>query len=168
MRPRAEALPAKVLRNLTHLARAWGGDILSVTPKEFDTYCWRKDFAEAPFVSGSLGCNYAKKTIVFVPGDDINWSGLTHEMGHCFASRVKPEDANEGDFTGWEYRLARKVGSQKDWLFLNKGYSLDYGYDIGYYLKNDPKELRRKLKQLVLHSKELGLLDAALNPIAVR
>ena len=165
-----DPMPQKVLAKLTRLARQWGGNILSVTPEVFETYKSREDFDEAPFTIGALGVVYSEKLIVFVPGaQDVNWPALTHEMGHCFASMVKPEQADESSFIGWEFRLARLVGTQSEWLPLNSAYVLtEDGYNISHLLEKNPKRLRSELKKSVQHSKELGLLDSNLNPIAIR
>jgi len=165
-----DPMPTKVLAALTRLARLWGGDILPCTPEEFEVYASRADFEDAPFISGAgLGVLFKEKLVLYVPGaKDVNWSGITHEMGHVFASKEGPQEANEGSFLGWEYRLARLVGTQKEWLALNQEYWMNSGETIGGLLKSNPKQLRAELKANVAESKRLGLLDADLNPIAIR
>lgn len=165
-----QPLPPKVLGALTRLARLWGGDILSCTPEEFAVYASRTDFEDAPFISGDgLGVIFEEKLVIYVPGaKDVNWTGLTHEMGHVFASEKDPQQADEGAFLGWEFRLARLVGTQKEWLALNQEYWMNSGDTIGELLKSNPKQLRAELRASVVESKRLGLLDENLNPISIR
>ena len=104
----------QVFKKLQGYARRWGGDIVKVTQTGFK----RSKCGIAPFTDWDLGCKHSTKTVFFsshCEPDDIEAyaTGIIHEMGHVFASKVAPnrqKPSAEFDFFGWEVLLAEKIG----------------------------------------------------------
>lgn len=121
-----------IIDRLRPFCRAWGGDLIEVTPFQFKRlFNYRltgefgenaHSFEEAP-AADFHGVVYELKHVYVVP-----WyataNGLIHEMGHVFASELPPDDCDEMSFLGWEAVLALTVGAYRDWSRLNDSYGL--------------------------------------------
>lgn len=104
---------ANEVQKLRSLCRKWGGDLLRVSKEEFKELGegWSstsRHFHEAPFTDSSLGVHWPSRTIVYA-GVPLWWE-IVHEMGHAFASKEDPSNADELAYLGWEYQLAKSLG----------------------------------------------------------
>ena len=155
----------KGVNQLLELASSWGGAVVQCNRKYFES----RVVNGAPF-SNDLGVDYEHKLVFAVTGALYeNPGGVILEMGHVFASLVAPQDADEYDFLGWEFMLARKVGLVDEWLDSMDDYSIADSPNIafpefGYMELDDQDEV---LCARVEHARELGLIIGE-EPVSVR
>ena len=163
-----------VVQRLRRRARRWGGDLIEVSDKEFES----RRVPQAPFTGWHVGLRFRAKQVVFAefaqPRDIAFFTAtLLHEMGHVFATTRAPYKAEEYDFLGWEIALARKVGlTDAAFCRANADYEIDEHQGDAYYgqfrdFVGDPKGRLAFLTQRVERAKELGLIRRG-HPVSVR
>lgn len=145
------------IAKLRKLCQKWGGDLVELPEKDFeslldgyirhgssDRFVEVSDFHPCPF-NASLGVRWGKKHVYYTRAargfwkgsvwtdlsEPVSWTDVIHEMGHVFASAKRPDQADEYNFFGWEYALARQVGDPEKWRRANKDYSVGSGDDLG-------------------------------------
>lgn len=120
-----------VIKSLARHARRWGGRIVEYSDAEYRRVKHQFGWSEAPFHPGNLGVNWPGKVIGIAAGA-IDWPAVIHEMGHVFASRLKPDRSAEWEFLGWEIVLAR----QYDLPFYrrcNHDYGIEWSWNGNHY-----------------------------------
>lgn len=104
---------------LTEIVRAWGGNIVQISPEQMGLQEEAPGFSGAPFTR-QLGIDWSRKIVYHV---DAHWADLIHEIGHVFATLADPDACQEFDFLGWEFVLAKKIGgSLATWIKKNAEY----------------------------------------------
>lgn len=147
---------------LVTLAHQWGGQFIHVTSESF----WRGDrpyklgLSKAPF-DPYLAIEWDRMEMWFADPDP---GPIIHEMAHLFACQVPPEHADEFDFFGWEYALARKVRGVGEWMKSNREYGIAPDQEFGTMTKRQRKQV---LDERLDYAQALGILDG-LNPIPIR
>lgn len=106
----------EAIKALSDIAASWGGSVHLISMDlwyEIKKECVNGNAWTAPPEDGHY-LNY--KTKEFRLSADLGNAGvLIHEMGHCFASFVAPDDSAEWDWFGWEICLAKQVGCYDIW-----------------------------------------------------
>lgn len=171
-------VPSRVsvrVKKLQALALSWGGQVIGLSKLEFEEAELKESYSEAPFSANNLGVIWEEKKIVF--SGDVHWYELVHEMGHVFASRVCPYEADEVSFFGWEYALAKQLRGVSEWKEQNKDYAIaptlpsektgpgESWEEFGMYTNGRQMEI---IRERVKYAKSVGLLDDALQPMAIR
>lgn len=114
---------------LLSLVRSWGGDIIYVADIG-------DRFSPAPF-NFCLGLDWHARLVacrVSSPGpieDPVMLGSVIHEVAHLFATLKEPWYAEEYDFLGWEWAVARDCGLVDEWLDSMGSYSVGDGDDFG-------------------------------------
>lgn len=147
----------RIFRKLQSIARDMGGQLWTVGEDEWKLRRDLKNSFVAPF-DGSLMLELETLT-VFLRLDDEqhvtlkNLTGIIHEMGHAFAVDEDPNHADEFEFIGWEWALARKVGiTFKEWCENNDEYAItEDGETIGDFLDGSVRIIRER------HQSSVGL-----------
>lgn len=170
------------LKKLRDFAILHGGSIEDVPQKEFhelDTG-YHKPWSPCPFDVG-IAVNWAEKRLVYTvsplrrQGRPPSISTFIHELGHIFASKKPPSQAQEIEWLGWEKAWVKKLGlTWKQWANHDYGIYWDYtfkGKDVQYDTLEDlagkPGERKfwAEMRELAL---ENGCIDAKGNPLSVR
>lgn len=91
--------------------------------------------------------------------------GIIHELGHLIASRRPPEDAQEVDFLGWEWLLARKLGLRRTWGVWMQDYVMTNDGNIYKFMA--PSRRYKVLCQAVQRGYEVGNIARG-RPVGLR
>lgn len=117
--------------------RRWGGDLLAASEDSIKSFITDAEpgiediiaigptFFVAPFtLKYNLGILWNRHEILYAP--PLNWTAIIHEMGHVFASKEDPNNADEWSFFGWEMALVRFLSLNLDqWIQDNKDYVVE-------------------------------------------
>ncbi len=163
---RVEVDEQSCLDKLVALAESWGGYIET---DNSTSWFFSRDISVAPFNS-NVGLIWEEKGILY-DKDRLPHpvTSLLHEMGHVFACRKPPKSADELDFLGWEFQLARQIGYPvSNWLRGNEDYVVLDGDTVGDLLSTEREpELINLLKGLVQSAENQNLLVKGV-PVAIR
>ena len=165
------------VQKLTRIARSWGGDVVRITAEQYSAIfpggfsSARPGFYENPFINKRFGTHPATKRLLYV---DEYWTGFVHELGHLFATKDTPNEAEEWDFFGWEYCLAKKVGNTAVWCKNNGEYgigSLELGMLVTHMMCNfgtlKPHEKKLVIADRIAAGKKAGIISRAGNPLSI-
>lgn len=163
------------LDKLQQIAQKFGGDIVesscyfdSVTAPEING-TKVNDFYEAPFSSNRLGIAWQAKTVVYY--DTVCWTEVIHEMGHCFATDLNPNQSSEWDFFGWEYCLAEYLAlDMLVWCQSNASYNIDFpelSLYCSYFGSFSVIEQMKIIQERISYGKKIGIIDSLDRPLTV-
>ena len=92
---------------------------------------------QCPFNDG-IAINYDRKIVMYSPEmEPLHPGHLCHEMGHVFATKKKPNRADEYSFLAWEMLLAKRLRVFTQWVQDQEEYSLDQRYGINNEMVDD-------------------------------
>lgn len=121
----------------------WAG----VDVRVVDHIGWQRS---APF-SGAIGLIWDDLVLLvrrheYDAGDRETLGSSMHELGHLLASTVRPNDVgDEHSFVGWEWRVALRLGIQRQWAFSMRFYGTDVtDSDYGSLEKGERAEYLRR------------------------
>lgn len=156
----------KQMARLSKYCSTWGGALIEIPQGPFEALKEEEAFSEAPFTNGDLGIYWKAKMVFYTSRTPIHPVEVIHEMGHVFACKKAPADADEFPFLGWEYRLALKVGIEHaTWFNVNRDYVVEEG---GRALSDFSKAQQEPLvEKLIAEAKKRGLLQRNL-PVPLR
>jgi hypothetical protein len=126
-------------------------------------------YESAPFTTFyELGVIWHKKLIMSERG--LMWPHLVHEMAHTFASKHPPDKADEWEFFGWEYAVARYVGDVEAWRRSNVDYQIDDGgpHRYGEFGALSRRNQNKICTERLYHAKKIGIVSKDNFPLSIR
>lgn len=150
---------------LRRMVRSWGGDIILLEGAAFP-----ERVAEAPFAWGVFGVDWYNKKIYARSGCFKRPMGFIHEAGHIFAVNSIPTFAEEFDFMGWEYLMARELDVLTEWYVSMATYCIYPNHIItkpSKFGELSPDEATDTLEEMVERGRKYGNIVGE-QPVSVR
>jgi hypothetical protein len=100
----------------------------------------------------------------------LMWSHLVHEMAHTFASKHPPDKADDWEFFGWEYAVARYVGDVETWRRSNVDYQIEEHSPFlsGSFGSMSRTKQDKYLTERLYHAKKIGIVSKSNIPLSIR